>query len=57
MFKNLFKAVANVALTPVEVVKDIVTVGGLSTDEKEPYTIQRLKKAGKCLDKALDPDE
>lgn len=30
MFKNLFKAVANVALTPVEVVKDIVTVGRAS---------------------------
>ena len=41
-------------VTPVEVVKDVATLGGVLTDEEEPYTVQRLKKAQKKLDEALE---
>lgn len=56
MFKKLTQAALNVAVTPIEVAKDMVTLGGVLTDEKEPYTLQRLKKAQEKLDEALDED-
>ena len=57
MFGDLFKAALTLVVTPIDVVKDVVTLGGSLTDEKEPYTVKRLKDAGKCLDRALDPDD
>lgn len=56
MFKKLTQSVLNVAVTPIEVVKDVATLGGTLTDEKEPYTLQRLKKAQNKLNEALDDD-
>ena len=53
-FKSLTQAALNVLVTSVEVVKDVATLGGVLTDEEEPYTVQRLKKAQKKLDEALE---
>jgi hypothetical protein len=57
MFKNLTKAVLNVAVTPIAVAADIVTLGGAMTERDKPYTMERLEDAKKCLDKAIKPEE
>jgi len=51
---NLTKAALNVAFTPIEIVKDVATMGSTLTDEGEPYTMRRLRKAAEKLDDALD---
>jgi len=41
----LVKTAVNIAALPVEVVKDVVTLGGASTKgHVEPYTQERIKK-------------
>lgn len=55
MIESLTKSVVAVAVTPVTVVADIVTLGGALTDEKKPYTAQTLEKAWDNLDDAIDP--
>lgn len=50
---SLTKAVVDVAVTPVEIVKDVATMGGLSTD-RDSYTIERVKKLGQNLENAYD---
>jgi len=52
--QKVAKATVDVVVTPVEVVKDIATMGGLLTDENEPYTVQRLKKAKENLEDSYD---
>lgn len=47
---GVVRAVVDTALLPVEVAKDVVTIGGALADEREPYTLQRLKKVGRDLD-------
>lgn len=51
---KLVGAVIDVALTPVEVVKDVVTLGGAITDQSKPYTLQRLEKAFDKVSDAAD---
>jgi hypothetical protein len=41
---SLLKTTIHVATTPLEVVKDVVTMGGVLTEQDEPYTVQRVKK-------------
>lgn len=53
-FSSLTKTILDVAVLPVEVAKDVVTLGGTLTDEREPYTVQRLKKANKDMNKTID---
>jgi len=43
-FGKLIDAAVNVALTPVDVVMDVATLGGAMTEEDEPYTVKRIKK-------------
>lgn len=52
ILSNLTKAVVGVVITPVAVVADALTLGGLSTDRKEPYTVSTLKQVVNNLDKA-----
>ncbi len=56
MFGNLLKAVVGAAILPVDVVRDVVTLGGSLTDADEAATTNRLKQIGKNLDKAVGPD-
>lgn len=52
-FSSLTKAALNVVVTPIDMVKDVATLGGALTDQKEPYTVSRLKQADKDLNKAI----
>jgi hypothetical protein len=51
---KLIGATMDVVLTPVEIVKDIATMGGVLNDENQPYTLQRLNKATKKISDAAD---
>lgn len=53
-FGKILQSVVDVAVTPVEVVKDCATMGGLLTDQKEAYTVQRIRKLAKHLDESYD---
>jgi hypothetical protein len=44
LFKKLIKTGLNVITAPVDIVKDVATLGGLVTDQNELYTIQKAKK-------------
>lgn len=43
LFGKLVRTAVNVAALPVEVVRDVVTLGGIATEQDKPYTIQRLE--------------
>jgi len=53
-FKSLTQAALNLIVTPIEVVKDVATLGGVLTDQGKPYTLQRLEKAQDKLNEALE---
>lgn len=40
----------NVVTTPVDVVKDVVTLGGAMTDQEVPYTVKKIKRVCKDID-------
>lgn len=45
LFGQLVRTIVNTAMLPVEVAKDVLTLGGVCTKgELEPYTAERLKK-------------
>lgn len=44
LFKALVSTAINVATLPVAVAKDVVTLGGVSTDQRKPYTVQKLQQ-------------
>ena len=57
-FKSLTRAAFNVASLPVEIVKDVATLGGVATDSPEPYTIRKLKQIqDNCEDAAESLDD
>ena len=51
LFGKVTQGLIDTVLVPVDVVKDIATLGGVNTDQKEPYTLQKMKK---LKDKAED---
>lgn len=51
---SLVKATIDTVLVPVEIVKDVATMGGALTDEKEPYTLSRSKKVIEDVEQAGD---
>lgn len=54
MIKKLIKAGVDTVLTPVDVVKDIATLGGINTGRSKPYTQERLESLKKALQDAYD---
>lgn len=54
---GLTKAVVGVAVTPVDMVTDAITLGGALTDQDKPYTAQRAEKIMENLDEATKPDD
>ena len=48
---NLTKTTIDIATTPIDIVKDTVTMGGVLIDEEEPSTIKKLKEIVKDIDK------
>lgn len=60
MFKtltNLTKGILGIAFSPVSVAADFITMGGLMTDHREPYTATTLRQAMRNMELAFDPDE
>lgn len=51
-FGKLIKATVDTVLLPVEVVKDVITLGGVVNDEPEPYTLTGVKEVVKDLKEA-----
>lgn len=44
IFGQLVRTVVNVATLPVAVVKDVFTLGGVATENGQPYTVEKLKQ-------------
>ena len=44
LFGQLIRTAVNVVALPVEAAKDVLTLGGVCTGERKPYTIQRVEK-------------
>ncbi len=44
LFGAIVRTVVNVATIPAAVVKDVVTLGGVATDQRTPYTVQKLQQ-------------
>ena len=44
LFGQIIRTVVNTALVPVAVVKDVLTLGGIATEQREPYTVQQIEK-------------
>ena len=53
MLGKLFRAVVDVALIPVAVVKDAVTLGGQITDQEKCYTAQKIDDIEEDLDEVI----
>jgi hypothetical protein len=43
LFGKVVRMLVNTAALPVEVVRDVLTLGGVATGEDKSYTIQRLE--------------
>jgi hypothetical protein len=43
IFGTLLKAGFDVLESPIEIAKDIATLGGACTDQEEPYTAAKLR--------------
>ena len=41
---KIFKTLFDIATLPVEVAKDIITLGGTATERKKTYTRERFEK-------------
>lgn len=54
LFGSILKAGINVVTAPIEVVKDVVTVGGLATDQKKSYTQQRLEELADDAEQVIE---
>lgn len=44
LFNKILKTGLNVITTPIDIVKDVATMGGLNTNQNETYTGKKLKK-------------
>ena len=54
IFGKLISTTVRTALLPVEIVKDVATLGGELTDERGPYTGRALKKITKNVEDIFD---
>lgn len=54
---GITKAAIGVAITPVAVVADLVTLGGALQDRDEPYTATVVKSVAENIGNAIDPDK
>ena len=54
LFGSLLKTAIHVVTAPVEIVKDVATMGGVLTDQDESYTVQRAKKLARDVREVED---
>ena len=57
MFKSIMKAAVGIVTTPIDLLADVVTLGGTTTDQKESYTGKKLGQIMDNLSDAADPIE
>ena len=55
--EGLAKAAVGVVALPVQVVADVVTLGGALTDKDEPYTAKGVSDVMQNLQDAVTPDK
>jgi hypothetical protein len=48
---SLFKAVAGIITMPVDVVADVITLGGALTDKQRPYTAEKARSVMRNIEK------
>ena len=44
IFGSILKTGFDILTLPIDVVKDVATLGGTITDKKEPYTLSKFKE-------------
>ena len=54
LFGKLLKTSFDVVTIPVDIVKDVATMGGILTDENKPYTAQKFDRLGDDLEEVSD---
>lgn len=54
LFGKLLKTTIDIATTPIDIVKDVATLGGSLTDEDKPYTQKKLERLGNDLEEIRD---
>tara|TARA_R110000850_G_scaffold84706_1_gene181840 strand:- start:290 stop:463 length:174 start_codon:yes stop_codon:yes gene_type:complete len=57
MFKSLLKAASVVVDLPVAIIADVVTCGGVTTDQAESYTSKATGRFVGNVSDAADPDK
>ena len=50
-FSKLLKGTVQTISTPIDVVKDVATMGGVLTDREESYTLEKLRKISETAEK------
>ena len=50
LFGTLLRTAIHTVTLPVDVVKDVATLGGVLTDEDESYTLKKAKKIENDVD-------
>ena len=51
---KLLKTTIHVVTLPVDIIKDVATMGGSLTDEDKPYTAQKFQRLGDDLEEVKD---
>lgn len=54
LFGTLLCTALDVVTTPIEIVKDVATIGGALTDEPKPYTMKHLEKLADDAEEVRD---
>ena len=54
IFGKLLKTTFDVATTPVDLVKDVATLGGALTDQPKPYTAQKFDRLAEDAEEIRD---
>jgi len=57
ILKSLTKAAVGVATLPIDVVADVVTLGGVLADKGQPYTAEKVKDVLGNIKNACEPEE
>lgn len=50
IFGKILKTTFDIATTPIDVIKDAATMGGVLTDQDESYTSKKFKRLGDDLE-------
>ena len=54
LFGKLLKTTIDIATIPIDIVKDVATLGGALTDQDKPYTAQKFARLGDDLEEVRD---